>query len=112
MEAETKVRLLFVCPCGINVSGSPIDAKADVQIHRENCRTCAGINYVNTLQIFGRRSLQREHVIPADQMNITMNMLILFGGVIPPGYIVQRAITDANLPENENQPGMRVLPDW
>ena len=51
MEAETKVRLLFVCPCGINVSGSPIDAKADVQIHRENCRTCAGINYVNTLQV-------------------------------------------------------------
>ena len=112
MTEETKrVRLLFVCACGVNITGKPSEAKADVQIHREHCQTCSRVNYVNTLEISDRQNVKRELVIPADQMDVTMNMIILHDAVIPPWYIVKKAITGV-LPASEDRPDMKVLPIW
>lgn len=104
-------RLLFVCPCGIHITGKPEEAKADMQLHRENCETCKKISFVNTVELFGRNLVKREFVITRDEESSVISMIILRDGVIPPGRVV-RLMIQGELPLDAEHPELRRLPAW
>jgi len=106
------LRLLFVCPCKVHISGRPEDAKADIERHRRYCTTCKGAKYINTLKLQGLYQLKREFVIPPDQADITTTMVLLHAGVVPPGSIVQQMIHDAALPVDVADSAFYRLPAW
>jgi len=106
------LRLMFVCPCKVHITGRPDDAKADLERHRRYCTTCKRTKYMNTLELFGLYQLKREFVIPPDQADITMTMVLLHVGAVPPGAIVQQMVHDATLPVDTLDATFHRLPAW
>ena len=109
---DTQLRLLFICPCKVHISGRPEDAKLDVQKHRRYCSVCNAAKYINTIELFGLHKLKREFVIPPSQAAITTTMAVLHAGIVPPGPVVQQMVHDANLPVDGSDSTFHRLPAW
>ena len=93
--------------------GRPNDAKEHMRVHRENCSICKPVNYVNIVELWGRCRVRRELVLPKEHEAITINLLILRAGIIPPGHMVRQMIYDRELQDDEKCPGeFARLPEW
>ena len=111
MTSRDDVRFLFILPCGLAVTGKPQEAKSDMCLHRENCSTCRAVSYVNTVDLFDRRRVRRELVIPKEDASITTTLCVLHEGIIPPKSIVDMMIYD-RLQNDPKDPGFKLLPMW
>lgn len=112
VDSAKVVRLQIVCPCGAQITGRTDDAKNDLCNHRNRCRACNGIEFVNTLHVYGSRSLKREMRFRPDTMREAIHVIVLHAGVILPGNVVNAAITDELLVEDPSAPDCLRLPEW
>lgn len=107
----TDIRLLFVLPCGIHITGKPHEAKADMECHRRNCDTCNHVSFVNRLDLIGRNLVKRESLLTRDEEPTAITLIILHSGIIPPGNVV-RQMVNSELPRDTEHPELWRLEPW
>jgi hypothetical protein len=110
-QGDSPIRSMWIMPCGVMITGKLVDSWLDARKHRKHCPTCGPVSYTETIELFGKRRLERERNVPEIDRQCIVTRIILHEGIVPPMNIITTMV-HGHLEEDEKAPGRYRMPEW